>query len=350
MKTASLCVKSCVSLLLGAVFMVVPFVASAATIFGSQTIDTIEAITYNVPWLSASFTSAASGTVRSIVLDYDATTTVNGVFQVILKDNTLGRWYVVDSTAVIATTSSLYLGTGKRTISMLNCYDILYSVSYAGGCPVNGSDSMTITASGSGNSAAVYFRGKGTAQSDAYFLVGDTAVIDWGALYVPVVFSSSTAAIATSSGLWNSLTLASSTAQCNSGNLFTDGLCAAGTFLFIPNVDILNGFFTIPTTAATKFPFSWIYGVKTEFNSLSVSSTTAMTTLSYNFHDLGIGSTTPMGNILPNVEVFSKNTIETYISPSLWSTFQTLIATALWLSFFWFEFNRARRMSRPTTS
>jgi hypothetical protein len=182
-------------------------------------------------------------------------------------------------------------------------------------------------------------------KSGGNFVAG--SLIDWNALYVPVVFSSSTAAIATSSGLWNNLTLASSTAQCNSGNLFTDGMCAAGTFLLIPNVDILNGFFSIPTQAATKFPFSWIYGVKTEFDSLSVSSTTAMTTLSYNLHDLGIGSTTSMGNILPNTEVFSKNTIETYISPTLWASFQTLMAAALWLSFFWFEFNRARRMARP---
>jgi len=175
--------------------------------------------------------------------------------------------------------------------------------------------------------------------------------IDWVGglnLYTPSVFATSSAAIAASSSLWGAYASSSTLIEaCNTGNLFGDGLCSAASFLFVPNPNTLNAFFSIPSAASGKFPFSWIYGVQTTFSSLAVSSTTAMTSLSFNLGTLGIGSTTPMGNILPNTEVFSKNTIETYISPTLWATFQTLIAAGMWLGFIWFEFNRARRMAKP---
>jgi len=143
-----------------------------------------------------------------------------------------------------------------------------------------------------------------------------------------------------------SSTLAVIAARCAGTNVFAEALCATFSFLFIPSTEVLDGFTGIPAVAATRFPFSWISGMKTTIDGMSVSSTTAMTALAYNFHDLGIGSSTPMGNILPNMEVFSKNTIETYISPSLWATFQTLIAAGMWLGFFFFEFNRARGMAK----
>lgn len=172
--------------------------------------------------------------------------------------------------------------------------------------------------------------------------------IDWSLYYTPAVYSTSSAAIAASSTLWGAFASSSQlVAVCNTGNVLGDGFCSAMTFIFVPNPNVMSAFFAIPSVAATKFPFSWIYGVSATFSSLSVASTTAMVTLSYNFHDLGIGSTTSMGNILPNFDVFSKATIEHYISPTLWNTFQTLIAAGMWLSFIWFEFNRARHMAKP---
>jgi len=174
-----------------------------------------------------------------------------------------------------------------------------------------------------------------------------STAIPFQQFYIPAPFSTTSAAIAASSSLWSSMSLASSTISCNGGNLFSDGICAAVSYLFVPNPNVLNAFFSIPTQAAERFPFSWIYGVRTVIDAMSVSSTTAMSAVTYNYHDLGMGSTTAMGNFLPNVTVFSKDTIESYISPTLWATFQTLIAAAMWLGFFWFEFNRARRMARP---
>jgi len=146
-----------------------------------------------------------------------------------------------------------------------------------------------------------------------------------------------------------SSTLALISERCSGSNIFAEALCSAFSFMFLPSTETLEAFTGIPEVAAERFPFSWIYGVKSEIESLSVSSTTAMTALAYNYANLGIGSTTPMGNILPNIEVFSKNTIETYISPGLWANFQTLIAAGMWLSFFFFEFNRARRLAHKHT-
>jgi hypothetical protein len=164
--------------------------------------------------------------------------------------------------------------------------------------------------------------------------------------------ASDTIAVATTSSLFSNQTatdtLTQLAGQCSqTGNVFAEGICVGVSFLVLPSPSALNAFFAIPQNAAAKFPFSWIVGARTEFQSLAVSSTTAMVSLGFNLHDIGIGSTTPMGNILPDTEVFSKNTIETYISPTLWATFQTLIAAAMWLSFFWYEFNRARHMSKP---
>jgi len=135
---------------------------------------------------------------------------------------------------------------------------------------------------------------------------------------------------------------------CNQeDNIFGKAVCIAFATLFMPSTATIDNLFSTLDSAKIKFPFSWIYGIQTTYNSLAVSSSSAMTTLSFNLGSLGIGSTSPMGNILPNTEVFSKNTIETYISPTLWATFQTLIAAAMWLGFIWFEFNRARHLAKP---
>lgn len=151
-------------------------------------------------------------------------------------------------------------------------------------------------------------------------------------------FGSVSTSSATSSSLFSgsaSSTLALISAQCSgSGNLFSEALCLTFSYLFVPDPTILNSFATLPTHVSSRFPFSWVSGVQTSIAALSATtSTTTMVSLAYNYHDLGIGSTTPMGNILPNITVFSRATIETYISPTLWDTFQTLIALAIWLAF-----------------
>jgi len=141
---------------------------------------------------------------------------------------------------------------------------------------------------------------------------------------------------------------ATSTGSCDSVESAAGwAICSAFAYLFIPDTDTLAGFFAIPSTASTKFPFSWIYGVQTQISTMSASSTQNMSTLSFNLSSLGIGSTTAIGNILPNATVFSSSTITQYIGAGTWSTFQTLISTALWLLLVGYIFNRGRRLAEP---
>lgn len=168
-----------------------------------------------------------------------------------------------------------------------------------------------------------------------YAAAPDTS-IDWSAYYTPLVYSSTTAGIATSSSLWGSLSLASSTVQCDTGNVFTDALCNAGTFLFVPNADILSAYASLPDTIGTKFPFSWVVGVRASFSGLTSTSTTQMMTLTLPFHTVGVGTSSVLGlaNVVSVDPVgFSTSTIEQYIGASNWAVFQSLIALAIWLGF-----------------
>jgi len=194
---------------------------------------------------------------------------------------------------------------------------------------------------------AYFTAGTGSAPTHYAGPYSSGAPINYGALVFPLVFNPASNSISTTSSLWSNITVASSSISCNTGNVFSDGFCSAISYLFVPDPQTLGGLFNLASTTESKFPFSWIFGVRTQFQNMSVASSTAMSTLSFNLGSLGIGSTSSMGNILPNTEVFSKNTIETYISPTLWATFQSLIAAALWLLLGGYIFNQARHLAKP---
>jgi len=159
--------------------------------------------------------------------------------------------------------------------------------------------------------------------------------IDWNNYYVPTIFSSSSVGIATSSSLWGSVSIASSSVNCDGGNFFSDALCSVGSYLFVPNPDIVNGLIQTVNGSVQKFPFSWVYGMQNAFQSLSATGT-GMTAFSINWSAMNVGTSTPLGlaNIAPaSTTVLSQTTIEHYISPSTWSLFQTLIALGIWLVF-----------------
>jgi len=183
----------------------------------------------------------------------------------------------------------------------------------------------------------------------ALYLVAQTGqAIDFTDIYIPALYSTSSAAIAASSSLWSAYASSSAlAASCDSGNIFSDGICEAFSFIFVPNPNVLNQFVALPTLASTKFPFSWIYGVQAEVATLSASSTSNMIGLQLNLGSLGIGSTTSMGNILPNFEAFGTSTIETYVSPTEWQYFQDWIAFALWLGLIADVFFLAKRLAQP---
>lgn len=164
--------------------------------------------------------------------------------------------------------------------------------------------------------------------------------IDWNAISFPVVYSSTTQAFSASSSLWSNLsatdTLAAMNGSCSqAGNIFAEGLCTAGVFLFVPNSAVVSAFSDLAsTTIPSKFPFSWVYAVRGTFGGLAASSTSNMIVLTFPYHSLGVGSTSPLGlaNIAPDVVVFGTSTIEKYIDPGTWATFQTLIGLAFILT------------------
>lgn len=108
-----------------------------------------------------------------------------------------------------------------------------------------------------------------------------------------------------------------------------NGLCRVGAFLAIPNQTSLNQFTTLSATTKEKFPFSYVVTVLTTWGTLTASSTANAPTFTYSLHDLGIGSTTPLGNILPNITIFSSSTVQTYFPSSTFDAFKTLASIAL---------------------
>jgi len=244
------------------------------------------------------------------------------------------------------------------TFTSLNVYSIglvysevgqnVYATEYNSGFSPGSTDVSTL-----GLTPGLWiFAGTGSGAYCFFTVLGDGSIntsscqansIPFGNISFPLPYATSSAAIAASSSLWESLQVASSSISCSTGNFFTDGLCSAGAFLFVPNPNILNQYVGLPSALQSKFPFSWVYAVQTTVGSLSASSTANFGALSFGLGDLGIGSTTPMGNILPNVDVFSTTTLMKYMPIGVWNTGQSLIAISLWLGLIYFIFHDARR-------
>lgn len=111
-----------------------------------------------------------------------------------------------------------------------------------------------------------------------------------------------------------------------------NGLCRVGAFLVIPTSESLNNFSTLSQTTKARFPFSYINNVITVWNSLTASSTENSPSYTYNLADLGIGSTTALGNILPDVTVFSASTTKTYFPPGTFDILKNLARIAIILT------------------
>lgn len=146
-----------------------------------------------------------------------------------------------------------------------------------------------------------------------------------------------TASVATTSGLFSgqnaTSTLIALQEQCSQqSNIFGEGLCIAFSFLFVPAPDTLGQFSNLRDEIGNKFPFAYVAGVTDTWETLTASTTLNSPEISYNLNDLGIGSTTSLGNILPNVVVFSSSTVGTYLSPTLLSLLKFLAGLAILLT------------------
>jgi len=118
-------------------------------------------------------------------------------------------------------------------------------------------------------------------------------------------------------------------------------------YLLVPSSNIYNLYGGIPTLLGTKFPFSYITSVQNTWKDLSIVNGTAPV-LNYNLHDLGLGSTTPLGNLMPNFELFSEDTVTTYLNPTILDLFKSLVATVLVLLTFLNIYAHSMRLLRHT--
>jgi len=158
--------------------------------------------------------------------------------------------------------------------------------------------------------------------------------INWNALSLPLVYSTTSQAIAASSSMWQSIAVASSTPQCDTDNILSHALCSTAVFLFVPNQGVLDGYSQLIETTRTRFPLNYVNGVAEGFGTLSVSSTGNFAVLSIPLTSLDFASSTAFGSFLPtSVEILSTTTIQKYMPSGFWALMQTMIQVALWLGF-----------------
>jgi len=116
--------------------------------------------------------------------------------------------------------------------------------------------------------------------------------------------------------------------------------------LIVPTGDAFAAYEQLPTTMESKFPFSYVVGAAATWNTLVASSTANLPTYSLNMHDLGIGSTTAIGNILPNFTGFSSSTVMQYFPQTLFDALKALASFALILGLIYDIFFTTRNMIR----
>lgn len=125
-----------------------------------------------------------------------------------------------------------------------------------------------------------------------------------------------------------------------------NGLCKLGFFLVVPAPESVNQFTTLASTTQERFPFSYFTKIATAWDGLVASSTANSPTFSFNLHSLGIGSTTALGNILPDTQVFGASTTLEYFPPGTFDTLKALAGIALLLTLIADIFFSVKRMMK----
>jgi len=154
-------------------------------------------------------------------------------------------------------------------------------------------------------------------------------------LNFPAVFSSSSVGIATSSGLWNSIEFASSTTQCADGNLFTNGICVAFSFLFVPDPGVMNGYAELFSPESdsgfyARFPITYFVGVSDALSAIAASSTESVPLLDLELSRMNFASST-FGSFIPDEVFISTTTIAGLFPDGLWDALQLIIVAGIWL-------------------
>jgi len=230
-------------------------------------------------------------------------------------------------------------GTSQQlfTAQMVTSYPLDYTKYYKISTGAGGYITLTGTLYMAGTNSPVYTHGSGQ------LIPGGGSGIT--AMYYDIIgeFGSNglTIGSATSSSIFSgqdaTSTLADLTAQCSqAGNIFAEGLCVGFSFLFMPSPAIIGGYTNLPADIATRFPISYIVGIKGIFDTLTASSSANMIAPVLDFKDNAPIATTSQGyvgfgNFMPSLTVLSTSTVEQYMPTGLWAYLQSLIAFALWL-------------------
>jgi len=128
------------------------------------------------------------------------------------------------------------------------------------------------------------------------------------------------------------------------GATIMNGLCVVGTYLFIPNQSSLSQFGALSSSTQDKIPFSYFYQLGAIYDNLIATTSPTFIDVELPLHSIGIGSSTALGNFLPNVNAFSTTTIGTYIPDSTRSVLRTLMSSVIWLLFAYYAYGVVTRM------
>lgn len=272
------------------------------------------------------------------------------------RSDSLGQSCVATTSSATIVTGSIYVmrlagcGTGNFTAVEFptNSFD-----SSAGNIGNTYSSANLFVSAGS---PAYLICDAGGCPSGGFTGTSPGTIIDWSAITTPPPFTLGTSsdAIAASSSLWGSLALASTTLQMSCGtesvsdpaSYISVGLCQVGSYLFVPSPGILSSYADLPTVVQTKVPFSWFYALQSTYGQLSASSTDNMADVVIPFASTGIGSTTAMGEILPNVTLLSSSTIATYLPNPLRATVLDIESAAIWILFAYFIYDDVTKRNR----
>jgi len=118
----------------------------------------------------------------------------------------------------------------------------------------------------------------------------------------------------------------------NIGASFARGICNVTVFLFIPSSNAVAQWQGLASTSSNKIPFSYFTDLRTLFNNLSATTSETVPTYAANMAAVGIGSTTPIGNILPSLTWLSVSAIQTYLPAGIHDALFFLARCAIWFS------------------
>lgn len=126
------------------------------------------------------------------------------------------------------------------------------------------------------------------------------------------------------------------------GTDIANGFCQAAGYLFVPTPQSIQQFQGLQSALSQAVPFSYVYEFFNDFDSLQASTTENLQSFSISFPS--IGSTTPLGAVVPtNFDILSTTTISKYYPDSAREGFLFLASMAIWFVAILSIYHRAQK-------